>query len=117
MIRGNTKAILQIRNTDSKNEIGERVETWNNVINLKGWLDYINGEAGYSTFNAKVEESSHLFICDYSESIKVALEGVTSENSRMTINNSVYDVLFIDNPMELNQQYEIYLKKVGNNGW
>jgi hypothetical protein len=46
-------------------------------------------------------------MCDY-----VAIDRKVS-NKRMVINGNVYDVLMIDNPMELNQHLEIYLKYVG----
>ena len=41
--------------------------------------------------------------------------GIQAENSRMTINGKVYDILLIDNPMEMGSgsQLEIYLKYTG----
>ena len=41
------------------------------------------------------------------------LGNVTDENSRMIIKGKVYDITFIDNPMELDQQLEIYLNYLG----
>ena len=106
-IGGNIKATIQI-STVTKNAIGEHVQTWNDVQTLRGWLDLSSGNAGYG-FNAKIQESTHFFIADY-----VPLnEQITAENSRMVINGKRYDVMLIDNPMELNTQLEFYLKYTG----
>lgn len=142
MIGGNIDAIIQIRHNGAKNMIGERTSHWLSVSKVRGWLDYMSGESKYSSFSAKVQESSHLFICDYQEDVKKLyylldnkgnyvfdsdnctirtkigadgdkFESVTSENARLLINGKIYDIVLIDNPMELNQHYEIYLKEVG----
>lgn len=109
-IGGNLTATVQVH-TSKKNEIGEMVQTWTDVQRLKGWLDLASGEAQYANFNAKIQESTHLFICDY-----IALDArITVENSRMVINGKRYDILLIDNPMEMGSgsQLEIYLKYTG----
>lgn len=109
-IGGSTKAVIQI-SSSAKNEIGETVQSWRDVQTLKGWLDLASGEARYSTFNAKIQESTHIFICDY-----VALKsGIDAENARMLINGKRYDILLIDNPMEMGSgsQLEFYLRFTG----
>jgi len=106
MIGGRTKAILQVK-TVAKNDIGEGVESWNNSINLTGFLDLSGGDSKYSNFSAKLQESTHIFICDY---VDIDRDPI---NKRMIINGKNYDVLLIDNPMELNRRLEIYLKYVG----
>ena len=109
-IGGNINAIIQI-STASKNAIGEMVNTWANVQTLRGWLDLFSGRASYSAFNAKIQESTHLFICDY-----VPIDSrVTAENARMKINGKVYEITLIDNPMEMGSgsQLEIFLKYTG----
>lgn len=109
-IGGNTKAVIQTY-TATKNEIGEQVKSWADKQTLKGWLDLQSGEARYSTYNAKIQESTHIFIADY---VPLA-DGIQAENSRMTINGKRYDILLIDNPMEMGSgsQLEIYLKYTG----
>lgn len=108
MIGGNVDGVIQVRTT-SKNTIGEAVKLWTDVQTLHGWLDYSSGDSKYTNFNAKIQESSHIFICDY-----VVLDSkIKAENSRMIVNNAVYDVVMIDNPMGLNQHYEIYLNYTG----
>lgn len=52
---------------------------------------------------------SHVFISDYT----AIGSHISAENCRLLINSKVYDVVFIDNPMELNRQLEFYLKYTG----
>lgn len=107
MIGGNTTALIQVKNEGEKNAIGERVNQWSDAVGLKGWLDLSSGESKYAPHSAKIQESSHLFICDYQNL------NVTSENVRILIDGFVYDIMLIDDPMNLHQQLEIYLKFVG----
>lgn len=108
MIGGNTTGMIQINGT-SKNEIGESDPAWADVQEVTGWLDMMSGSTTYTAYNARLESSTHVFVADYEE-----LDSrITDENSRMIINGKVYDITFIDNPMELNQQLEIYLKYLG----
>lgn len=106
MIGGNVTAALQA-STPSTNGIGEMTKTWATVQTLHGWLDLTGGEARYTTYNAKMQESTHVFVCDY-----VPLK-TTTEHARMVIDNAVYDVTLMDNPMGLNQHWEIYLRYTG----
>lgn len=107
-IGGNLTAKLQ-QKTITQNDYGDHIESWSDVLTLKGWLDQTSGQANYQTYSAKIQESTHLFICDF-----VPLpEELTAENSRMVINGKRYDVMLIDNPMEMNQQLEIFLKFTG----
>lgn len=107
-IGGNTKATIQVR-TVTKNAIGEQVEIWADVQTITGWLDLSGGDSRYSTFNAKIQESTHFFIADY----EPLDSRITSENSRAVIKGKVYDIMLPDNPMEMNQQLEFYLKYTG----
>lgn len=109
-IGGNILALIQT-STATRNEIGETVLEWNTVQTIKGWLDLASGDSRYTTYSAKVQESTHVFIADY---VPIA-DGIQAENSRMTINGKRYDIMLIDNPMELGEgsQFEIYLKYTG----
>jgi head-tail adaptor len=109
-IGGNIKAMIQVC-TSAKNDIGEHVQTWTDAQQIKGWLDLSSGESRYTTYHAKIQESTHVFIAEY-----VPLDSrITAEASRMVINGKRYDVLLIDNPMEIGtgSQLEIYLKFTG----
>jgi head-tail adaptor len=109
-IGGNTKAMIQVY-TSAKNEIGEQVQTWADAQSIKGWLDLQSGDSRYTTYHAKIQESTHIFISDH-----VPLDKrITAENSRMSIGGKTYDILVIDNPMELQggSQWEFYLRFTG----
>ena len=109
-IGGNTKATIQV-STVTRNDIGETVRNWADIQTVKGWLDLQGGDARYSTYHAKIQESTHIFIADF-----VPLDKkIKAENARMIIGGNRYDVLLIDNPMGLGSgsQLEFYLKFTG----
>ena len=106
MIGGNITAVLQTETT-SKNSFGEIVKSWQNVQVLKGFLDFTGGDGSYkSNFKGSVEETTHIFICDYDHVTSQA----TPTQCRLVCDNKVYDVLMIDDPMNLHQHLEIMLK-------
>lgn len=115
-IGGKTIGTVQV-STAGKNAIGEAVKEWADVFSPSGWLDLQSGDSKYSTNKAKIEESTHIFICDYHSGIYALTipdeNAKTVPDCRMIIKGMVYDVLLIDNPMEMNEQLEIYLRKVG----
>lgn len=129
-IGGNVYGIIQVKTTE-KNKYGEKVAAWHDVLSLRGFLDLSNGTADYQNANAKVQDSTHIFICDYTALSDVKTgrlwdpfsfatgeiktdDGktvdVTNENARMHINSKYYAIQLIDDPLEMHQQFEIYLK-------
>lgn len=106
MIGGNIEAVLQQNVGSQTNRIGEKVQSWTDIHTLWGWLDLSNGDSKY-THNAKLQESTHVFITDYTPIDQ------NPKDKRMVVNGVVYDVLLIDDPMGLHQQLEIILKYVG----
>lgn len=106
MIGGNTVALYQQKNGFTRNEIGEKIPAWKEIQRLTGWLDLQSGDSKYQ-YNAKLQESTHIFICDY-----VAIDRMPNDK-RLTVNGISYDVLLVDDPMEMHQQLEIYLRYVG----
>ena len=115
-IGGNTQAIIQVKRFSKdengkyiRDSIGSVVKQWEDAQTIKGWLDLSGGDSRYTTYNAKIQESTHAFIADY-----VNLdERISAENARMKIHGKVYDITLIDNPMGLNAQLEFYLKYTG----
>lgn len=107
-IGGNITGIIQIKTTE-KNAIGEGGAQWAYAFSSAGWLGMQSGEKKHSTFNAKIEESSHVFLCDFHPGIYA----LADRDTRMIIKGIVYDVTFIDNPDEMDEQLEIYLRRVG----
>ena len=107
-IGGNITGIIQTKTT-AKNAIGESEQTWQTAFSQFGWLGMQSSDSPRSNFNAKIEESTHCFLCDYHEGIYA----LADQDTRMIIKGKIYDVLFIDNPDEMDEQLEIYLRRVG----
>jgi SPP1 family predicted phage head-tail adaptor len=105
-IGGNLQVKIQQQKGSTTNSIGEAIPDWVDYKTLTGWLDLSNGDSKY-THDVKLQESTHIFICDYTAIDRKA------EDKRLTVNGLVYDILLIDDPMELHEQLEIYLKYVG----
>lgn len=106
MIGGNVTALLQCK-ISSKNPFGEKTEEWMDIQILKGFIDFSGGDGSYkANYKGDIEETTHVFICDYDK--------LTSEASptlcRLIIDRKVYDILLIDDPMNLHQHLEIMLK-------
>lgn len=107
-IGGNITGTLQTATYDN-NSSGEQVPIWTDRQTLTGFLDLMSGSAGYTAYNAKIQESTHVFLCDYVELPK----DVKTETARMVIDGQAYDVTYIDDPMGLHEHLEIYLKYTG----
>lgn len=109
-IGDNITAVIQTR-TSTQNTIGEQVQSWTDAQTIRGWLDLSGGDSKYTSYSAKIQESTHVFVADYAP----LASGITAENSRMVIGGKRYDILLIDNPMEMGSgsQLEIYLKYTG----
>lgn len=108
-IGGNIFGMLQTKASGGKNAIGEAENVWTDTITLRGWLGLQNGENKRTTFNAKLEESSHVFVTDFRRDVYA----LADSDTRMIFKGNMYDVLLIDNPDEMNEHLEIYLRKVG----
>ena len=108
-IGGNIIGTIYTKTASGKNEIGEAVVAWEDAYSTVGWLGLQTGDSKRSSFNAKIEESSHVFLCDYVG----AIYALADQDTRMKIKGVMYDVLLIDNPDEMDEQLEIYLRKVG----
>ena len=106
-IGGNTTMTIQKKAGTETNAMAEKVTIWENVKTITGWLDLMGGSSSYTPYNAKIQESTHVFLCDYTPL------GVEAENARAVIGTKTYDVMLIDNPMELGEHMEIFLKYTG----
>lgn len=106
MIGGNITATLQEKTT-TKNAIGGTETTWLDVQSFVGFLDFIGGGSGVDTYNAKIKESTHVFIMDYEEITK------TESETRLMVDGEPYEITLIDDPMYLHEHVEIYLKYTG----
>ena len=109
-IGGNIWMQIQKKSGVTKNAIGEQVPTWEDALTIKdGFLDLMGGTSGYTSYNAKIQESTHVFICDYVPLPK----DLKAEKARAVIGTKTYDVMLIDNPMGLDEHLEIFLKYTG----
>ena len=108
-IGGNITGVVQIKTSSGKNAIGEPEITWVSAFSKKGWLGLQTGDSKRTNFSAKIEESTHVFMCDFDAGIYA----LADQDTRMLLKNNVYDVVFIDNPDEMDEQLEIYLRKIG----
>ena len=109
MIGGNTNLIIKELKSENESfdENGARIAKYKQTASLFGWLDLMTGDSKYD-YKAKIEDSTHVFICDY-----IDVSSVDVEKSKAFINEEEYDLKYIDDPMGLHEQLEIYLKKVG----
>lgn len=134
-VGGNIQALLQVKSISAKNAIGEVTAQWVDCTSIKGWLDLSTGDSKHTTFYAKVQESTHIFLCDFTNLKNLSTKwvwnpfnfltgvisqqneqesvDVTSDNARMVIDGLVYEILLIDNPMNMNDHLEIYLRFIG----
>lgn len=107
-VKGNTLCVIQ-KKTSSHNNIGEAVNTWTDFVSVQGVLGLQSGDSKYTNYNAKIEESTHVFVCDYNQTVY----SLTDQDVRCTIKGKMYDILLIDNPDELDEHLEIYLRFMG----
>lgn len=109
-IRGNVELMFQKKQVE-RNRIGENEESWTDLFSCRGFLDLSNGDSHHTNYNAKLQESTHVFICDWSE---VQNHISTIEQCRaVDENQNVYEIKLADNPMGLSYHAEIMLKYVG----
>lgn len=121
-VGGNIQALLQVKKESLRNAIGEREHKWVDCISILGWLDLSTGDSKHTTFYAKVQESTHIFLCDFTNLKNLSVINktdeqetvdVTSNNARMVVNGEVYEILLIDDPMNMHDHLEIYLRFIG----
>lgn len=105
MLGGNIGAVLQQKTESETNHLGERIPAWSTIRTLWGWFDLSGGDSKH-TYDTKLQESTHIFITDYFPIDRKA------SNKRLVVNGEVYEILLIDDPMELHQHLEILLKYV-----
>lgn len=108
-IGGNILGKVLTKQKKGTNEIGEPIIGWAESYAIKGWLGMQTGDSPRNNYNTKLEESTHVFLCDYHSGIY----SLADKDNRMEIKGKMYDVMHIDNPDEMDEQLEIYLKKVG----
>lgn len=114
MIGGNTTAIVRVKSAGEKNVIGEAMTSYSDIGSIIGWLDFGSGQNGVTEYRTKIQDTTHFFLCDYTPWVTATQDAkVTPENTRLVIDGNVYQILLIDDPMNLHQHLEVYLQYVG----
>lgn len=91
--------------TQVPNGIGGFIEGDGELFKIKGYLDLLTGDEK-TTNNAFMEESTHIFLTDYRTDIK-------NENWIEDSTGKRYNITLVDDPVQLHDHLEIYLKFVG----
>lgn len=109
-INGNTKAVVQIREVETDEYKADRIR-WKDAFPVSGILDLLDGGVNLKMMS-RIEDADYIFMCDY---FVPAYNGekLTAENSRFLIGGEVYEVKLFDDPMNLHEHLEIYLKYLG----
>lgn len=109
MVGGNVAAAvmrtLKTKNQDGVSVLGEPEQ----VMELHGWLDYQSGQSSHMTYQAKLQDTTHVFVSDYDEEYASLSENGLS----LVVGGKRYEVLLIDDPMGLHRHIETYLKYLG----
>lgn len=106
-IGGNVVAEIQKKESVGTDRIGKPIIEWKTIHRPVGFLDLSGGSSNYTSYNAKVQDSTHIFICDWFPMNE------KSQELRLVADGQTYDITLIDDPMHLNYHYEIYLRFVG----
>lgn len=109
MVGGNVVAEV-MRSAKTKNAKGVAVEgELEKVMSLQGWLDYQAGQSSHLAYQAKIEDTTHLFISDYDG----LYAGLPENGLSLVVDGRKYEVLLIDDPMGMHDHLETYLRHVG----
>lgn len=109
MVGGNATAVV-IRASKSKNASGLAVpDEPEPLMELDGWLDYQAGQPSRLSYQAKLQDATHLWICDYREDFAALPEAGLS----LEIGGARYEILTIDDPMGMHEHLETHLRRVG----
>ena len=104
-IGGNKTLLIQVKSSEKTNRMGEPIQSWVTVYSPKGFLDLITGDSHYNNYSAKIQESTHIFICDYFEF------NHRIDEAKAVIDGVDYDIKLVDDPVGLKKHMEIYLAK------
>ena len=91
-IGGTITGVIQLASY-SPNASGEQVPTWKDALRLTGFLDMMSGSAGYMAYNAKIQESTHVFLCDYAPLPK-GVDAETAAEDACRIEHTISDETF-----------------------
>ena len=109
-IGGNATARV-MRSMKGKNAQGVPVEKNTDLImEICGWLDYQDGKAAHQTYEAKLQDTTHVLLSDYDPDFAK----LSTANLFLLVGGKRYEVLHIDDPMDMHEHLETFLKHVGD---
>lgn len=97
--------LLKYDKTGKRNSLGQIVHDFKEADDFEGWFDFLSGEENNNQ-NAITAESTHVIIT-FDTSLEIAI------SDRIRFKEKDYEVTYVDNPMELDDHLEIFLKAVG----
>lgn len=100
-----TFTILKYDKTGKRNSLGQIIHDFQESGSFDGWIDFLGGEESNSQ-NAITADSTHIIIT-FETSLEISI------SDRIRFKNRDYEVTYVDNPMELDDHLEIFLKAVG----
>lgn len=107
-VGGNVTAKV-MRSVTEKNDKGVHVILEpQEVMTIVGWLDYQSGEVGHLAYQAAVQDTTHIFISDY----QADYADLPAVGLSLEIGGKAYEVKLIDDPMNMHEHIETYLRLV-----
>ena len=97
--------VLKYDKTGKRNSLGQTIHDFRESGTFDGWIDFLSGEESNSQ-NAITAESTHVIIT-FDTSLEISIL------DRIRFKDKEYEVTYVDNPMELDDHLEIFLKAVG----
>ncbi len=97
--------ILKYDKTGKRNSLGQIIHDFQESGIFDGWIDFLSGEESNGQ-NAITAESTHVIIT-FDTSLEISI------SDRIRFKDRDYEVTYADNPMELDDHLEIFLKAVG----
>lgn len=115
-VGGNTRGTLR-RIKFKTNNLGineaDETDTGNSICDLNGHLDLLTGGAKLTASTKILEESTHVFVCEYIDLVgKYDLDIHSYEGLVLSVNGINHKVTYIDDPMWLHAHLEVFLKVI-----
>jgi len=104
-------AIKVLSRHDADDGIGGSTDTWTEEGTIYGYIDLITGTdlpTGGTTDNAFINNSTHIAVIP-----DAGGHAVTDNDMLKGPNGQVYDVTFVDDPLQIGHHLEIYLRVGG----
>lgn len=112
-IGGNKRAKLLVKQRGTKTKYGTRKNEFEEVKTILGFLDKRTTYDKHNVMHTEIEQGNHFFLCAYEE-LGESYKQYNEYDCGLVIDGDFYTITHFDNVMELNEHFEIYLRKVGD---